>query len=195
MWRPGQVIVRREVWHGRPWSGIPVIVLDDTPDLLAVYLPEHAPMAFPAGDWPGGRHPWHGTTAWRGHGVVMLHRPGDAYAVWVFWRGPARDFHCWYLNLQAPLRRTRVGFDTLEHELDLVSGDGRTWRRKDELLLDQRVHQGRFTAAEAAAIRFEAGRLEAELAGEGPWWDQAWATWTPDPGWPRPVLPAGWEHA
>jgi len=29
----------------------------------------------------------------------MLHRPADAYAVWVFWRGPARAFHCWYLNL------------------------------------------------------------------------------------------------
>jgi hypothetical protein len=44
VWRRGQVIVRREVWHGRPWSGIPVIVLDDAPDLLAVYLPDP--------DWP-----------------------------------------------------------------------------------------------------------------------------------------------
>ena len=113
MWRRGQVIVRREVWDGRPWSGIPVIVLDDTPDLLAVYLPEQAPLAFPAGEWPGGRHPWHGTSAWRGHGVVMLHRPADAYAVWVFWRGPG--------------------------------------------------------------------------------WDRSWASWTPDPGWPRPALPGDWS--
>jgi hypothetical protein len=65
------------------------------------------------------------------------------------------------------LRRTRVGFDTLDHELDLWSTDGRTWNRKDEELLDQRVHEGRFTADEAAAIRAEAGRLEAGLASGG----------------------------
>jgi hypothetical protein len=185
----------REVWRGRPWSGIPVLVVDDTPELLAVYLPEHAPMAFPAGDWPGGRHPWHGVPAWRGHGVVMLHRPADAYAVWVFWRGPERTFDRWYLNLQAPLERTPAGFDTLDHELDLWSPDGRSWHRKDEELLDQRVHEGRFTAAEAAAIRAEASRLEAELASDGPWWDPAWASWTPDPSWSPPRLPTGWERA
>jgi hypothetical protein len=110
VWRPGEVIVRRELWHGRPWSGIPVIVPDDTPELLAVYLPEHAPLAFPAGDWPGGRHPWHGTTAWRGHGVVMLHRPADACAVWVFWRGggghPRRG---WAAGGRAGRRRAVVG--------------------------------------------------------------------------------------
>ena len=195
MWRRGEVVVRREVWRGRPWSGIPVIVLDDTPGLLAVYLPEHAPLAFPDGDWPGGRHPWHEVPAWRGHGVVMLHRPGDAYAVWVFWRGPERAFDCWYLNLQAPLERTRIGFDTLDHELDLWSADGRSWHLKDEELLGQRVGEGRFTAQEAEAIRAEAVRLTAELDRAGPWWDRAWATWTPDPDWPRSVLPAGWELA
>jgi Protein of unknown function (DUF402) len=94
----------------------------------------------------------------------MLHRPADAYAVWVFWRGPAHAFHCWYLNLQAPLMRTTVGFDTLDHELDLWSQDGR-----------RRVHEGRFTTAEAAAIRAEASQLEAELASAGPWWDPDWA--------------------
>jgi hypothetical protein len=105
----------------------------------------------------------------------MLHRPADAYAVWVFWRGPAHAFHCWYLNLQAPLMRTTVGFDTLDHELDLWSQDGRVWHGKDEELLDRRVHEGRFTTAEAAAIRAEASQLEAELASAGPWWDPDWA--------------------
>jgi hypothetical protein len=59
--------------------------------------------------------------------------------------------------------------------------------------LDQRVAKGRFSAEEAAAIRAEGGRLEAELAADGPWWDPAWADWAPDPGWPRPELPPGWE--
>jgi hypothetical protein len=40
VWRPGQVIVRREVWHGRPWSGIPVIVVDDSAEEAAAIRAE-----------------------------------------------------------------------------------------------------------------------------------------------------------
>ncbi len=59
------------------------------------------------------------------HGVLMLQRPGEAHAVWHFWDGPDRDFTCWHLNLQAPFRRTPIGYDTQDLELDLVvSPDG-----------------------------------------------------------------------
>jgi hypothetical protein len=194
-WRPGEVIVRRELWRGRPSSGIAALVVRDEPGFLAVYVPEGAPMRFPEGGWPGGLHPWHGHSRWRGHGVLMLHRPDDAYAVWVFWHGADRAFSRWYLNLQAPLRRTSIGFDTLDHELDLWSPDGDRWLWKDDELLSQRVQEGRFTASEAAAIRAEARRLEAELGRDGPWWDLGWGRWTPDPSWPWPALPPGWEHA
>ncbi len=71
------------MWQGRPWLGTIVFVVRDTPDLLVSYLPEDAPFGFPEGDWPGdGRHPWHGRGAWEGHGVLMLQRPGESYAVW-----------------------------------------------------------------------------------------------------------------
>lgn len=53
-WGPGDLIVRREVlglgpnghrtprpaWHGRPWEGVPVYVVEDTSDHLVTYLPE-----------------------------------------------------------------------------------------------------------------------------------------------------------
>jgi predicted RNA-binding protein associated with RNAse of E/G family len=125
----------------------------------------------------------------------MLQRPGDAYAVWVFWEGPGRAFSRWYVNLQDPFRRTSVGFDTLDHELDLWSPDGRTWHRKDDDHLDQRVAEGLFTPAEAAAIRSEADRLLAKLRTDGGWWDEGWAAWEPDDAWPQPTLPPGWERA
>ncbi len=194
-WRPGQVIVRREVWHGRVWSGVPVIVVEDLPDRLALYLPEGAPFGFPDGRWPGGRHPWHGREAWHGHGVLMLHRPDDAYAVWLFWEGPERHFSCWYVNLQAPYRRTAVGIDTLDHELDLWSADGRTWHFKDEELLDVRVAEGRYSQDEARAIRELGSRLQDELSDGRRWWDPCWADWQPDPGWPVPALAPRWDRA
>jgi len=101
------------VWQGKPWLGTIVFVVEDTPDLLASYLPEGSPFIFPDGEWPGdGRHPWHGRGVWEGHGVLMLQRPGESYAVWHFWNGPGRRFGGWYLNLQEPFRRTAVGYDS-----------------------------------------------------------------------------------
>jgi hypothetical protein len=194
-WRPGEVIVRREVWHGSPWAGSTVRVVRDDAELLVTYTPEGTPFAFPDGDWPGGRHPWHGRSSWSGHGVLALHRPGDAYAVFVFWEGPERRLACWYVNFLDPFRRTAIGFDTLDHELDLVvEPDGSRWL-KDEDSLDLRVADGRFSPAEAEAIRGEARRLEGELTARGPWWDDGWAEWQPPPGWTAAELPAGWEAA
>jgi hypothetical protein len=53
------------------------------------------------------------------------------------------------VNFQRPLRRTEDGIETLDHELDLWSRDGREWRWKDEALLRKRVAQGWFAASEA----------------------------------------------
>ena len=112
-----------------------------------------------------------------------LQRPGDAYAVWVFWHGPEREFRSWYLNLQEPFRRTAGGYDTQDLELDLiVHPDGRV-ERKDEELLELRVDEGRFTQDQVREIRASAEAIEAELAVRGHWWDASWALWEPDPRW------------
>ena len=186
--------MRREVWRGRPWMGSVVLVVADEPGLLATYLPTGAPFAFPPGEWPGGRHPWHGRGAWEGHGVLALHRPGDRYAVFHFWDGPERRFAGWYVNLQEPFLRTAVGFDTLDLELDLWLPASGGLERKDWDLLETRVSEGRFTAAEAEAIRAEGDRLAAAFAAGERWWDGRWSSWEPDPSWgPRP-LPPGWER-
>jgi len=194
MWSNGEAIVRREVWHGKAWAGTTVIVVDDAPELLATYLPEGAPFAFPDGEWPGGRHPWHGRGAWEGHGTLMLQRPRDAYAVFVFWAGDDRRFAGWYVNLQAPFRRTPIGYDTLDHELDLIVHPDGLVERKDDELLEERVREGRFTAAEAAAIRAEGERLEAELSAGRRWWSNGWAEWAPPAEWRAAPLPADWAE-
>ena len=83
----------------------------DDCDLLAVFVAEGSELAYPDGDWPGGRHPWHGKNRWRGHGVLQLQRPEEAHAVWLFWTGPERQLDVWYVNLQAPFRRTSAGIE------------------------------------------------------------------------------------
>jgi Protein of unknown function (DUF402) len=188
--RCGEGIVRREVWRGRPkvaWGGL---VVEDTPSLLALYMPGSSPLAF-AQDFFGGPHPWSERDRWEGHGVLQLQRPGEMHAVWVFWHGPEREFGGWYVNLQEPVRRTPRGFDTQDLELDIVVALDGSWRYKDEEKLEGWIDRGRWTEAEIAAIRCEGERVADELAAGRRWWSDEWAAWEPDPAWDVPELPSG----
>ena len=186
MWSEGDLIVRREVLNdGRCWAEFPVRVVQDHDELLATYIFSGTRFTFPEGDWPieGGVHPWAGRERWTGHGCLNLQRPGEAYAVWVFWEGPERAFQGWYLNLQEPFRRVADGFETQDLELDIWVPEGGRWELKDDELLDVRVQEGRFTEDQARATRAEAARIAAELDAGRRWWDPWWALWEPDPAW------------
>jgi len=194
--RPGEPIVRRDVWRGRPVVGWGGIVVSDAPDLLVLYMPEGAPLGFPPEDFFGGRHPWSGKERWEGHGVLQLQRPGEMHAVWVFWGGAERELGAWYVNIQEPFRRSSIGFDTQDLELDIVVDplDG-SWAWKDDERMEQWVERGRWTPAEVEAIRAEGGRVAAELDAGRRWWSDSWGEWEPDPAWPTPCLPDGWVDA
>jgi hypothetical protein len=208
-WQYGEVVVRREVlglapiqqvdgappaWLGKPWIALPVHVVEDTEELLVTYLPCGAEFGFYPGDWPtpNRQHPWADNTAWRGHGCLMLQRPGDHHAVWHFWSGRDRAFSHWYLNIQTEFARTAIGYDTQDLELDvIVYPDGR-WVLKDDDVLVDRVEEGRFSFAFVAWIE-QLGKELVERLGAGErWWDPAWSTWTPEPSWQNTPLPRSW---
>ena len=193
-WRRGDTIVHREIWRDRPWFASPCIVVDDTPDLLVTYIAEEAPFAFPA-NGHARPHPWAGRRRWEGHGVLVLRRRDEAYSVWHFWDGPERSFAGWYLNLEEPFRRTSVGYDTQDLELDVWIPVGEPWRFKDEEQLAARVREGRYTEEQAAATRALGDELGAMLDRGERWWDERWASFVPDPAWRAPVFPSGWEEA
>lgn len=189
--KPGEPILRREVWRGEPKLGWAGIVVADTSDLLALFMPEGSPLAF-ADDFFGEPHPWSGRDRWEGHGVLQLQRPGEMHAIWVFWHGIAREFRGWYVNLQEPFRRTQRGFDTQDLELDIIVGLDGSRRYKDDEKLEAWVERGRWTAEEIAAIRREGVAIVEELDAGRRWWSDEWATWEPDPDWAAPALPRDW---
>ncbi len=175
------MVLRREVRNeGWVWLQVPVVVVEDSAELLVTYLAAGTAFTFP----PGREvHPWADRGAWEGNGVLMLQRPGEPYAIWVFWFGEEREFRGWYVNFQEPFRRTAHGYDTQDLELDIwVPVDGR-WEWKDDELLDQRVREGRFTPDQAVWIRAEGARVAALLDAGDRWWGDAWASWEPDEGW------------
>ena len=173
-----------------------VRVVRDEPELLVTFTPTGAAFGFPDGDWPGGRHPWHGRTGWTGYGVLELQRPGSSHAIWHFWEEPGRRFAGWYVNFQRPFTRTAVGFDTQDLELDIwIPADGEgAWRWKDADVLDERVREGRFTQAEIDEVRRDGERVAADLDAGRRWWDEAWSEFVPDPTWVVPELTPGWDE-
>ncbi|WP_199442436.1 DUF402 domain-containing protein [Umezawaea beigongshangensis] len=190
---PGDVVLRREVLHGEPWAVLPTRVIVDEPGLLAVFVVPDTPLGLPDHHWP---HGWRrsGATRWRGHGKLLLHRPDDAYSVDLYWRGEDRTFHGWYLNLQDPYRRTPLGFDTLDHELDYwIPADGSPWEDRDREEFEEQVLLGKYSPELAERVRRQGEDIEKMIVSGSTWWDPAWADWAPDPAWEVPALPDGWE--
>jgi hypothetical protein len=195
-WAPGDVVVRREVWRGRVWLAHPLYVVEDEEEALVLYQPEGSPWGFGAGDdWPTstGRHPYDGLSAWVGEGRLGVHRSGDPYAVWACWARPGRSFEGWYVNIQVPYRRTEIGIDSLDLELDLLVSPTDEVIVKDEDHVAASAALGRFTEDDARLIHAAGARVRAEIEAGERWWDERWSRWTPPVELlVPPVLPDGW---
>ena len=198
LWSAGAPIVLREVRQGQTWSAKPVTVVQDAPDLVALWMAPGTHWLQP--QRPDGgrvgvvdvlRDAWVlGDAVWQGGGALILQIPTAAHALIGFWDDKNQHLDSWYLNLQAPLRRTTHGFETLDHILDIVvSPDRRSWEWKDEAPLAEAVNRGLVTPEAAQAIRREGERaLQRLLAGQPPF-ATLWEQWAPDPAWGIPALP------
>nr|pir fomD protein - Streptomyces wedmorensis [Streptomyces wedmorensis] len=140
----GSVVERRDELEGRPWISYPVRVVADTPELVAVYLSHGTLLTFGDGPFSWGPHPWGPFgDRWQSAGILQLHRPGRGHSVWVLRDADTGAFREWYVNVEAPWRRTPTGFSTLDHEIDLVvPADSRTLRWKDVEKFEERAGSG-----------------------------------------------------
>ena len=132
--------------------------------------------------------PWeHEQVTWERSHVLWLTPLGEPYSLNLFWDGDWR-FLGWYVQLQDPLRRSRLGFDTRDHLLDVwVEPDGR-WEWKDEDEVSYAVERSLFSATQASAARATGERVVAERP-----WPTGWEDWRPGPDWPLPRLPEDWN--
>ena len=184
----------RSVYRGRVRWVMPHVIVDETPELAVLYVPPgtrgrrpHRPFI----DDPSQLHTlrWnHVEHIWTGSHALRLLRPGAAHCLYLFWAEDDWAFQGWYVNLQAPFRRTPCCFDTRDHALDVVVEPDGTWRWKDEEHLELATHLGAFTEEEATEIRAEGERVIAAWP-----FPTGWEGWRPGPAWPAPSLPDGWD--
>jgi hypothetical protein len=198
VWEPGDTVAIRELWSGAVFEARPAVVVQDLPAQTMLYVPAGAVCGMPVDD--EGRQlrepdrPWRLELRERGTlDILSFAWPDVPYAVLLLLE-PGGPAHSWYVNLQAPLLRTSIGFDTTDHVLDvLVPLDRSSWAWKDEDELAEVVALGLFTEADAASFHSWGERAVEHLALRLPPFDGAWEDWRPDPSWPSPELPLGWD--
>jgi uncharacterized protein len=197
---PGQTIVLRDILQGRIWAARPFLVVQDTPELLALYMPtgtagRHGASA--DGGRPVSSDLLQGNwilreEVWAGPGRIRLTIPGKKYSVLLFWN-PDGTLNRWYINLEEPLSRTNLGFDLQDKVLDvIVTPDLSNWYWEDEDELEEAVATGLMSNEEALEFR-RVGIDAVNLLLSGKSIFNGWENWKPDPSWLVPVLPVGWD--
>ena len=99
----------------------------------------------------------------------------------MFSEGPERHLDSWYINLQKPFRRSELGYDTQDLELDILVLPDLSWQLKDDDVLEERIREGRYTEEQMHETREQARRLTALIDAGDLWWSETWAAWEPDP--------------
>lgn len=75
------------------------------------------------------------------------------WSLWVFWEPEMTEVRSWYINIDAPYKRTSIGFDTWDMFLGVVvQPDRKTWRYKNEDEFAEAIEAGIFTAFEAQEV-------------------------------------------
>jgi hypothetical protein len=198
-WKVGTSLTCRSVGK-RVFSAYPAVVVQDTPDLIALYLPAGTigkttdkritPQDMIA---PEGitlvNHVWVRTD------VLFLAGPEDAFCTYLMWKSGTRELICWYINLQEPTRRTSIGIDTLDNILDIViSPDMTEWRWKDTDEFEEAQKVGLYSRERAREIWAEGEKAVRLLTSERRSFYEGWKEWQADPEWEIPKLSPLWDR-
>jgi len=195
----GEVALLRSVYRGHIASATPVTVVEDSDERVVVFLRCGTPIAWigvtPLPPWVEAGYPLL-MKEWDDTDRLFIWPRGRAHAVSFLWEAATGNEACFYVDALEPWRETPLGWDTCDQELDLVIWpDLSEWFWKDVEQFEDRIRLGFHTASEGVAIRAELESVARDIeARRGLWAEsEAWRAWRPDPSWPTPSLPDGWD--
>jgi hypothetical protein len=198
VWRPGANVTLRGVGSKVFWA-YPAIVVQGTTDLIALYMP--------AGIF--GKNVEQRPTPqnllspdkinivdcqWERTDVLMLIVPGEAFSTYVMWKTGTKELVCWYINLQEPIRRTSIGFDTMDNMLDVVvSPDMSGWKWKDDDEFAEAERVGLYSHEKAREIWADGEKAAKLVTVERRAFYEKWKMWQAKPEWKTPKLSPLWN--
>jgi len=197
-WETGESATLRGVGSKVFWA-FPTIIVQDTPDLIALYMPtgvhgknvDHKPATselFSANTINIIDCQWQRTD------VLMLIVPGEGFSTYLMWETGTKNIDCWYVNLQEPVRRTSIGFDTKDNMLDVViSPDMTTWHWKDDREFVESQKVSFYSDEKAREIRAEGERAIQLITNDRRSFYKQWEKWQANPEWEIPKLSPHWQ--
>ncbi len=179
----------------------PVTVVEDNDERAVLWLPIGTPTMKPELLHPSSERPrrwdqgWQLVPSiWQKSEALIIVQKNQLRAIWVKW-SKDREFEGWDVNIQSPLRRTNLGFDIQDYQLDIVVEPNRQWRWKDKDELALAVELGRLTINQAEAVRDEGESAVSGIENNSAPYCDEWEHWQPNGDLELPVLPTGWnEH-
>ena len=119
--------------------------------------------------------------------------PDKFYSTIYIWNSASNTFVGYYINFQLPFRRTSLGFDTFDLDLDIVVEPTQKWEWKDVDEYEQGISLGGIQSdwvMEVEQAKSEViNRIEKRIYP----FDASWLNWRPDPSWAEPYLPENWD--
>jgi hypothetical protein len=204
-WSYGDVVTYR--WRRKqPFDvALPMRVVEDRDDLTILYTAVGTPMKAEATadgrvmsrdvapfierqSLVGGFVDW----TWTTNHALMFSRPDSLASIWLFFKEESWDFNFYYVNMQAPLTRTALGFDGADYMLDIVVQPDFSWEWKDlDEFADARKH-GILPAGLLDRIQAAGDETIPLIESRGFPFNAGYETWRPDPSWTVPELPENW---
>ena len=124
----------------------------------------------------------------------MLIVPGEAFSTYIMWETGTKNLDCLYVNLQEPIKRTSIGFDTLDNMLDVViSPDMSEWEWKDDDEFSAAQKVGFYSSYKALIFRAEGEKAVRLITSERRSLYEEWKKWQANPEWEIPKLSPLWD--
>ena len=206
-WEPGTQILQQDLWGSRLVTSRPVTVVKDVSEYLALYTHPNAPYrsgvikdrySMPVSQRidvymemlePGISQLEESVSG--DYHVLTLTPPDCWHSVWLFWTTDWK-LERWYVNLQAPIRRTPHCILVRDYALDIaVEPDmSRSWKDVDEF--EELISRGFFTESQISSIRAEADRMVQAIEDKESPFSDGWENWRPNTNWLVPEVPEDW---
>lgn len=208
LWNEGDPVILRGVYNNHPTYVQSVRVIKDTPEETALLVLPGAECMVPDGyihhahdasKWDR----WQETLAnsvqlekftWRTNRFLILLEPEKFYSTIYIWEAASDQFVCYYINFQLPFQRTRLGFDTLDLDLDIVIEASHEWQWKDMDEYQHGIRMGGIQSDWVKNVEHAQSEVFARIEKRAYPLDASWLNWRPDPNWSAPRLPENWDE-
>jgi len=131
---------------------------------------------------------------WERTDVLFLIIPDESFSTYAMWQTGTKNLDCWYVNLQEPIKRTPIGFDTMDNMLDVViSPDMSKWKWKDDDEFAEAQKVGFYSSEKAREIWAEGEKAVKLITSERRSLYEEWKTWQANPQWEFPKLSPHWD--